>query len=136
MSKKKRRYHNKRKKKKTCHCLVCDKHHILFIKKRWSKGILDALRTHHYCVISIPKCTLHHYIHENIHEIPAPSPIAAKYALEQLEYLDMMGALPDTDPICKRLNVLAALFDCSAQPTADALKLQAKIVHRYYNEPP
>lgn len=106
------------------------------MKKCWNRGILEVLRTYHYCVIPIPKCTLHRYIHENLRNIPAPSPIAAKGALEQLELLDKMGVLHDTDPIEKRLKLLAALFDCSAQPTADGIRKQLDIVRRFYTQPP
>jgi hypothetical protein len=135
VAKKKGRY-KKRNKRRCTHCLATDKHHILFMKRNWNKGLLEVLRTYHYCVIPIPKCTLHRYIHECLHDVPAPSIYAVKGALEQLELLDKAGALHDCDPIEKRLKLLIALFECSAQPTADALKKQLNIVRRFYEQPP
>lgn len=131
MAKKKGRY-KKRNKRRCTNCLVTDKHHILFMKKSWDRGPLKALRTHHYCVIAIPKCTLHKFIHEHLHDIPTPSVFAAEDALKQLEMLDNANALHDNDRIEKRLRLLIALFECSAQPTADALKEQLDIVRRFY----
>ena len=61
-------------------------------------------------------------------QIPPPSQENAKTALWHLQYLEKYGGISDRDPIEKRLQVLIALFDCSEQPTADALRKQLKIV--------
>lgn len=84
----------------------------------------------------IPKTTLHRFIHENMTHIPVPSELAAKGALEQLRYLEKYGAISDDDPIEKRLGLLAALFDCVAQPTADGFREQLAIVRKFYEKPP
>lgn len=69
-------------------------------------------------------------------EIPVPSPIASKEAYEQLDLLDKMGALHTNDGIEKRLNLIAALFDCIDQPTADAFREQIYIVRDYNKKAP
>lgn len=116
--------------------VVKDTHHILFIKNRWKNGTCGKLRTFHYCTILIPRDTLHRYIHKHLKEIPVPGKIAAEEALKQLQMLDSVGVLHDDDPIEKRLRLLAALFDYSAQPTANALRKQLEVVHRFKTEPP
>mgnify|MGYP003318534447 CR=1 FL=1 len=84
----------------------------------------------------IPKNTLHHEIHKYVREVPLPTATAANEALKQLAMLDSVGVLHDEDPIEKRLRLLAALFDCIAQPTANALYKQLDIVYRFYDKPP
>ena len=67
--------------------------------------------------------------------IPVPREIIAKEALEQLRHLERRGAISDADPIEKRLMLLAALFDCADQTTADAFRKQLDIVHRFKKAP-
>jgi hypothetical protein len=107
-----------------------DKHHLLFQRRHYT-GVLSELRHYPYCVVSIPKNTLHRRIHEYLGDIPAPRPIIAKQALDQLRMLERFGAISDNDDIEKRLTVLIALFECVEQPTADALKYQLSVVRKY-----
>lgn len=72
----------------------------------------------------------------NMAGIPTPTEKNAKFVLEQLRILENYGAISDDDPIEKRLIVLASLFDCSEQPTADAIRRQLQTVYRFKNEPP
>lgn len=67
--------------------------------------------------------------------VPIPRDINALRALEQLRLLERYGAISDEDNIERRLEILAALFDCVEQPTADAFRKQAKIVHDFYTKP-
>ena len=71
---------------------------------------------------------MHRKIHENINQIPPPSQENAGSVLWHLRYLERFGGISDKDPIEKRLKVLIALFDCSEQDTADALRKQLNIV--------
>jgi hypothetical protein len=138
MSKKKRRY-QRRIQSQERHARVksgLDNHHCCFIKKRWSTGAIKELRQFHYCIVPLPKATLHHFIHDNISYIPVPKESNARDALAQLRALELEGAISDRDPIEKRLKVLAALFDCCDQPTADAFRRQAAIVRKFYANPP
>lgn len=131
MSKMKRRY---LKRKNANNGIVknpsCDRHH-LFYQKRHYYGILSDLRSYEYCVVSIPKNTLHHKIHEYLGDIPTPRPSSARDALFQLRTLYQYGGISNNDSIEKRLRVLIALFECAEQPTADALKEQLSIVQRF-----
>ena len=68
--------------------------------------------------------------------MPVPKDINALRALEQLRLLERYGAISDSDSFERRLQLLAALFDCTEQPTADAFRRQAKIVRDFYNERP
>ena len=112
-----------------------DRHHLCFIKRKWGGGSAYALRQFHYCIVPIPRVSLHRVIHENMALIPAPSELAAKEALRELRILEEHGAISDDDPIEKRLNLLAALFDCVAQPTADGFRTQLDIICKFYKEP-
>lgn len=112
-----------------------DKHHLLFNARRWGTGYLAELRKFHYCVMPIPRNTLHRLIHENVGCIPPPSGRNAKDALNQLRMLERYGAISDDDSLEKRLGLLAALFDCCEQPTADAIRRQLEVVRKFYKSP-
>lgn len=134
MSKKKKRFAKRKRCKTRNHAY--DKHHLCFQRRRWSRGYyVNKLRLFHYCIIYIPKDTLHHMIHEGIEEVPVPKEFNAQHALEQLQMLEHYEAIHDDDPIERRLMILAALFDCCDQPTADAFRHQIEIVNRFNNEP-
>lgn len=121
----------KRKRTKTPY----DKHHILYIRKEWSKGGLNKLRLHPYCIVSIHRDTLHRYIHTHLAYIPTPHGRVVKDILFHLDYLERYGAISPDDSIEKRLTVLIALFECIEQPTADALKEQLRLVHEFKKAP-
>lgn len=134
MAKSKKRYGKKKHKAKRCN--GCDTHHLCYQRRHWRHGATRALRLFHYCLIQIPKATLHRMIHEYVGDIPEPTELNAQHALEQLKMLERYNAIHNDDPIEKRLNLLAALFDCCDQPTADGFRKQLEIVHKYYSKPP
>lgn len=105
MSKKKKKLNRKSRRPRTT-VSQYDKHHLCFIRRRWNVGSVRALREFHYCIMPLPRATLHRYIHENMANIPAPSEFAAKSALDQLRYLEKYDAIHDDDPIEKRLVLL------------------------------
>lgn len=113
-----------------------DRHHLLWQERYWARGSLLELRRYHYCIILLQRDTFHRFIHMNMAGIPAPTEKNAKIVLDELRALENYGAISDDDPIEKRLVVLASLFDCSEQPTADALRRQLQTVYRFKNEPP
>lgn len=135
MSKKRKRYNKAhrtagRKTKKW----TKDNHHLCYTKRSWGGGVLSELRRFHYCIILIPKETLHKAIHKAVPTIPAPKWEIAKYALEQLRMLEEIGAISANDSIEKRLVLLASLF-ANYRPTADGFIKQLEVV-RKYNRPP
>lgn len=143
MSKKKLRYKKHRKNRRRLlwfwnrpDTSVKDSHHLCFTRKSWSGTYANMIRNFHYCKMPLPKYTLHQFIHDNMSHVPPPSELAAEQIYMQLLYLDGAGVLHDTDPIERRLKLLAGLFDCIAQPTADAFREQADIVRRFYEKPP
>lgn len=75
-------------------------------------------------------------IHLEVPDIPAPKDSSAKSALEQLEFLEKFSAISEYDSIERRLELLASLFDCSDQETADAFREQIRIVHEFKKAPP
>jgi hypothetical protein len=89
-----------------------------------------------YCQVPLQKEGLHKFIHENMHEVPTPNEAAAEAAYEQLIFLERHGVLHDDDPLERRLMILAALFDCTAQETADGFRKQLSLVQSYKNRPP
>lgn len=113
-----------------------DKHHLCYQRHKWGRGNLLKLREYWYCKIYLPKDTLHKMIHLNVPDIPAPKDLSAKSALEQLGYLEQFGAISEFDSIERRLELLASLFDCCDQPTADAFREQIRIVHEFRKTPP
>ena len=111
-----------------------DRHHIFWYKKAYSRGWAKILRDHWYCTAEIPRDTLHRLIHYEVAHIPVPKVVNIKSALEQLALLEKFGAIHRSDNIERRIVVLHALFDCSDQRTADALKQQLEIVREFYNK--
>lgn len=118
----------KKKVKKPWFGSAFDTHHIFYTKISWTSVAANKLRTHWYCVIEIPKGTIHHKIHEKVRYIPVPKDESILLALNQLTLLEDYGAIRPDDPIEKRLQLLAGLFDCMDQPTADALRKQIEAV--------
>ena len=134
VSKKKRRYSRRRyrnhDKPKSDYK---NRHHLCYQGRHWGRGALAALRGHPYCIVEMPK-NIHNKIHEYVGDVPAPRESSAKEALGQLQLLESYGAIGDGDSLEKRLNVLAALFDCYEQETSNALRKQLYIVHKF-NQP-
>lgn len=119
---------HKKRKKNWFQTTALDSHHIFYTKISWNSVTANRLRSHWYCIVEIPKGTLHHKIHEAVRYIPVPRDIAIMEALEQLTILEDYGAIRPDDPIEKRLSVLVNLFDGTDKPTADALKKQYDVV--------
>lgn len=109
--------------------------HLCYQKRHWGVGANRELRNYWYCVIEIPRRTVHRIIHEWVSDVPAPKPVNAKAALMQLKMLEKYRAISENDPLEKRLRILAGLFDCVEQPTADGFRKQLKIVQEYYAGP-
>ena len=131
MSKQKKRYSKRRKPRMPIVSdSAMDRHHIMFQRRHYT-GIQSEFRNYPYCVVSIPKNTLHRQIHEYLGDIPAPRPVNAREALWQLKVLYRYGGISDDDDIETRIKVLISLFECVEQPTADALKKQLAIVQNY-----
>ena len=105
-----------------------DTHHIFYTKVSWNSVTTNRLRSHWYCIVEIPKGTLHHRIHEAVRYVPVPRDITIMAAIEQLTVLEDYGAIRPDDSFEKRLRILIRLFDSTDQPTANALKKQLDIV--------
>ena len=130
---KKRPRKKKRKPRVSIHAR--DRHHLCYQRNKWQRGNLRRLRDYWYCKVSIPRDTLHKEIHLALPDIPTPSDTSAKNALEQLEFLEKYSAISEYDSIERRLELLASLFDCSGQETADAFREQIKVIHEYKKNP-
>lgn len=130
VQKKKRRYRRKKKARKR-NLSAFDRHHLCWTRRSWSNGYLNELRLHPYCVVSIPRDTIHRHIHSELCYIPVPDQSSAKFVLEHLKYFEKFGAISMDDPIEKRLLVLAALFRHSDPKTAKGFQKQFEIVCEY-----
>lgn len=113
-----------------------DNHHLFFTRKSWGYGAYNKLRLFHYCIVPIPRETLHRYIHTNLEAIPVPDMAIAEEVLQKLQLLDYVGVLKEKDPIEKRLRLLAKLFDGKADLTANALRKELDLVYRFKEMPP
>lgn len=135
MSKRRKKYHKRRSRAKR-RINTVDKHHLCYQRRNWRRPGLRALREHWYCKVYLPKNTLHKLIHVYVPDVPAPGEASARIALEQLGYLEKYGAISESDPVERRLQLLAGLFDCVEQPTADAFRKQLQVVREYKKTPP
>lgn len=133
--KKKKRRKNPRRKSSPPVSRVRDKHHLCYQRKKWGRGALASFRDYWYCRMYIPRDTLHKMIHLEVPNVPPPSESSARAALEQLGYLEQYGSITEFDSLERRLDLLAALFDCSDQPTADAFRAQLEVVRKFKKAP-
>ena len=137
MAKKKKRYKTQHGTPRSKSCKKpYDSHHLCYTKRSWSGGALSEIRRFHYCIMQIPRNTLHREIHKEVGYIPVPKYQNAKDALAQLRILEERGAISDNDPLEKRLCILAFLFDCCDQPTADGFRKQLEVVRKFRYKPP
>lgn len=137
MSKKKRRYLKlqRRVARRLSTASGKDTHHLLYQRRYWHGDTLIALRDYWYCRAEIPKNTLHRRLHNLVQTVPVPKATNAKSALEQLRTLERYEVIHEDDTIERKLEVLIALFDSVEQPTAEALRKQLDIVHKFYEKP-
>lgn len=130
----------KRKKKRRSSVVINyssqDWHHFLWQKRHWSKGWAKRLREHPYCGATIPKYTLHRYIHEEIGDIPLPEEKYCKMAFEAIESWLEAGFISIDDPVDKKLETLVKCFNAKNPQTAEKLRKQIKIVARFYEGRP
>lgn len=112
-----------------------DRHHLLWERKLWDRGALRELRNYHYCIIEIPKNTLHKYIHANMNMIPTPSESSARYVLRELAKLEQEGRIHCDDSIRERLTTLIGLFSAIEPLTANALRKQLRLVYDFKKAP-
>lgn len=131
MAKKKRRIKKHKKKQPRPTSSVRDRHHLCYQRKKWTRGSLRLLRDYWYCKVSIPRDTLHKKLHLEVSDVPVPSESSAKSALKQLEMLEEYNAISEYDSIERRLDILASLFDCSDQETANAFRKQLEVVREF-----
>lgn len=108
-----------------------DTHHIFYTKVSWNDPLPNKLRQHWYCIVDIPKDTLHHKIHEKVRYVPVPRNESIRVALDQLDLLEDYGAIRPDDDIVKRLQVFINIFSGLDKPTADALQKQLDAVYDF-----
>lgn len=111
-------------------------HHLCWPRKKWDRGYAKLIRSHWYFNVQIPANTLHASIHKKMWGIPTPDGTAAKDAYEQIRMLEESNALHRDDSVELRLNLLIALFECIAQPTADAFKEQKCLINKFNEKAP
>ena len=112
-----------------------DCHHIFFMRKMYKGQALHELRDYWYCRVYLPKNTVHKAIHAKIALVPAPKEVNARRALRQLQFLEQHEAISPDDNFEMRIAILSAVFDCTEQATADALREQVTIARDFYNKP-
>jgi len=129
LAKKKRR--KKARKEKALLTNTQDCHHLFYYRKDYKTKILRELREFYYCKLYVPKDTLHKTLHAMVKNVPVPKEVNAREVLRHLRLLESQGAISSQDGFEKRVDIIAALLDCVEQPTADALRVQAKIAHEF-----
>lgn len=105
--------------------------HLLWIKSKWSRGYIKALRNHAWMKVLIPRDTLHKEIHHQIRSIPLPEKEDAKRVFELLTRLEASGELDMNAGIEERLEFLVA--NITTPDTVAALKKQLEIVRQFYS---
>lgn len=112
-----------------------DRHHLCFPRHDWNKGYCHMIRSHWYCIVRIPKYTLHPAIHYSVPCIPAPFGPDAKKVYNQILELEAQGLLSPDDPIEKRLGRLMNLFAETSPGTSIAFQMQLDAVRSYKKAP-
>lgn len=109
-----------------------DYHHILYQAKYWKQGYAKELREHPYCGAYIPKYTLHRELHAKIHDIPTPNGKDCRMAIEWLNCLLDNGEIHISDPLNKKIAVIAHFFRPQCPATVAVLDWQREVVEKFY----
>jgi len=133
LAKKKRRRKARKAKLQVRNHLDC--HHIFYYRKDYKTKTLRELRELPYCKVYLPKDTIHKAIHALVPCVPVPKEVNAREIIRHIGFLEEYKAIGSADSFEKRIETLASLFDCIEQPTADALRAQAIIVHELSPKP-
>lgn len=105
--------------------------HLLWIKSKWSRGYVKALRNHAWMKVLIPRDTLHKEIHHQIRTVPLPDKMDAKHTFELLTRLEASGELDMDAGIQERLEFLIAHM--TTPETVAVLEKQLAIVRQFYS---
>lgn len=117
-------------------CMVKDRHHLMWVGKKWHGYWASKLRLYPWFIVPIPKCTLHFQIHQEMSGIPVPSEPHCREAYEVVIDLEKRGALSPSASVETRIELLIGLFDYVEPATARALKQELTIVKQFYSKPP
>lgn len=104
--------------------------HLLWIKKRWSKGYAKALRNHAWMKVLIPRDTLHKEIHHQIRTVPLPTKEDTKQMFDLLVRLEASGELDMNAGILERLDFL--IEHLTTPETVAVLCKERGIVRQFY----
>lgn len=125
VSKKKRRYKKKQSKKKY---RANDCHHIFWTRRSYGKSPwTQKLRSHPYCIVFIPKDTIHAAIHREMDGVPLPNDITCESVVRELNRLWAFGAIKDSDSLAFRIDLLVFMMKYVADDTVEALERQKNI---------
>lgn len=112
--------------------LRCNNHHLLWQRKRWSKGFwASKLRSNDYFIVQIPADHTHRLIHEMIPHIPV---LPEEYAeMAYVAFTELRGhKLDRVVPPWERLDVLIDILDGipEVEKTVECLKLERAILRK------
>lgn len=79
----------------------------------------------------IPKNTLHRFIHEKVNDVPLADGQSCKIAVQAINNWLEAGYISLDDPVDRKLEVLAGIFNKTSPKTADVLRKQLNIVRDY-----
>lgn len=115
---------------------MLDSHHLCWPRLDWSGTPETKLRRHPYCIVWIPKHTLHREIHAASPSITVPRVTSVLYALDQLDFLKRYEKISQFDTIESRLLLLISLFDYCDRQTANDFRKQLEVVREFYKKAP
>ena len=116
---------------------VLNRHHLLWISRRWDNAgqYAHALRTHEYMIKPIPRDTLHMEIHMTLGHIPIPNEELCFKAFNEINERLKAGTISMDDTIEKRIDTLLDIWDFDSCPkTVLALRWQREIVKAFYQD--
>ena len=126
----------KKRKKRNLDIHAKDWHHCFFQKRHWKIGWAKVLREQPYCGASIPKNTLHRFIHENVHDVPVADGKSCKIAVMVINNWLEAGYISLDDTVEQKLRTLICIFNKMSPATANVLRKQLEIVCNYTKQPP
>lgn len=107
-----------------------DRHHVFYQRRHYTTSLAKALRDHPYCLVPIPRDSLHHAIHNVVVDVPVPEAKVLKTVLRRLDALWDAGTITPLDTIEQRLELLITLLT-AAPATQQALQAQLVICRQY-----
>lgn len=112
--------------------VLCDYHHIFYVKRNYECYWSKVLREHPYCGAYIPQETLHQAIHAKIYDVPTPDMQTCRTTVDMLNTWLDAGCISLDDRLDVKIRNIASCLRKRCPNTALVLDWQERTVSKFY----